>query len=748
VFAVLAGLALLDFAMFFDVLFLAGSQVLGHPHTDLARYFLPSRIFGFGELAKGHLPLWNPHIFAGIPYFGGMQSALLYPPNWLFLVLPVAAAANWTIAFNVWLLGASMAAWALYRGLQPLSAFTGAALLTFCAPHFLHVYGGHATLMAAMAWSPLVFLAIDGWLDTRRPLWCLVGMFAVALQIYAGSPQHVYVIAIAASAYAVLRLGAPIPQRIAAAAGLLGIYAGGALLAAVQLLTSMDASAATIRGQRLPIHFAATVNFPPESLVTLFAPGFFGDVTLQPYWGRWYLWETCAFVGVCGLTLAVHGMARRAPGNRPLLMVAAACLVLALGAATPLFGLLYEHAPLFDKMRGTAKFLFPCALVLTLFAGYGLDRIGRERVVPRLLLWAAGGATFALAAAATVVRMVDWAALMSGIPASQSYAGTYYGDQAARSAAQAFASNGLMVAALTAGVAGALVFAAGRRPRARYLLAALAVAEVFAFARLHRPTFDADRVIHPELRAYLAERPGDYRTLNVEYPNSAMSMGTLDAWGYDPFVARRYAEFMTWSVGDDASRAIDDVAFKRFHPLLSMLRVQYVVTVRESAMIITTAQGPPLQRLELIGAYQVQHGRDAILQAMEQPSFDPRKEVILEQPPEPVPIASGAPGRAAIAREGTDFVEIVAEIASPAILLMTDAWAPGWRAFAVEGGAVKHYAVMPANYALRAIALDRGRHYIRMEYSPAAFRVGMVISVAAWIAWCAAILSIWRYREG
>jgi hypothetical protein len=98
----LAGLGALVLAMFFDVLFVPGPRVLGIENTDLGLHFLHWRRFGFGELAGGNLALWNPHIYAGVPFFGGMQSALLYPPNGLFLALPLPLAANLSIALNVW----------------------------------------------------------------------------------------------------------------------------------------------------------------------------------------------------------------------------------------------------------------------------------------------------------------------------------------------------------------------------------------------------------------------------------------------------------------------------------------------------------------------------------------------------------------------------------------------------------------------------------------------------------------------
>ena len=164
----LAGLGLLVFLMFGDLLVAPGNRVLGAQDTDLFLQFVSWRDFGFRELAKGNIALWNPHIYGGAPYFGGMQAALLYPVNWLFLILPAALAFNWTIAIGTWLLGCFMWLWAWRRGLRSVSAFVAAALVMFSGPHFLHIHAGHVTNLPAMTWVPLIFLAVDEWLDTRQ----------------------------------------------------------------------------------------------------------------------------------------------------------------------------------------------------------------------------------------------------------------------------------------------------------------------------------------------------------------------------------------------------------------------------------------------------------------------------------------------------------------------------------------------------------------------------------------------------
>ena len=236
------------------------------------------------------------------------------------MALPLPLAVNWSIALNVWMLGAFMYLWGVQRRLHPFAAFVSAAILMFCAPHFLRVSAGHLTNLAAMAWIPLIFLSVDGWLRERRPVWCLLGTFAVAMQIFAGHPQYVYFTAMVAGGYSLLRLLEYRDARLAAATGPAAIYAGGALLAAVQLLTGIEATSETVRALALPFRFAASFGFPPENFITLLAPAFLGDGPPLPYWGRWYLWEVCAFIGVSGLALAIYGIAAATTeGKRALL---------------------------------------------------------------------------------------------------------------------------------------------------------------------------------------------------------------------------------------------------------------------------------------------------------------------------------------------------------------------------------------------------------------------------------------------
>src|SRR5215218_73611 len=79
--------------------------VVSAPVSDGDQLFFPARVFAFGQMRAGHLPLWNPYVMGGIPALGNSQYAMLYPPNWLYLALPMVLATNLLMMLHVLLAG-------------------------------------------------------------------------------------------------------------------------------------------------------------------------------------------------------------------------------------------------------------------------------------------------------------------------------------------------------------------------------------------------------------------------------------------------------------------------------------------------------------------------------------------------------------------------------------------------------------------------------------------------------------------
>jgi len=290
---------LLTLAMFADMLVFPGGRVVSSPGTDLALHFAASREFGFGELARGNFPLWNPRMFCGYPYFGGFQPALLYPPNWIFLILPLTLAINLSIALHVFLCGCFTYLWV--RGLSGNSRLVhphdikfrfrataeefapglmaGVAYM-FCARFFMHVYAGHLPHVCLVPWLPVVLLSIDQLTQTGNWKWSLAGAWAAAMMILAGYPQMVYYTGVIMPIYLLWRL-VESPLRLRAVAGLAMIAILALGLSAAQLWAGAQAAEESIRQGGTSYEFARTFSFPPENLLTLFAPDALGSLSTK-----------------------------------------------------------------------------------------------------------------------------------------------------------------------------------------------------------------------------------------------------------------------------------------------------------------------------------------------------------------------------------------------------------------------------------------------------------------------------------
>ncbi|MEI6338719.1 MAG: hypothetical protein WCQ57_09085 [Verrucomicrobiota bacterium] len=754
----LTGLALLVLLMFSDVLFTAKPLILSQSETDLFACDVPLKSYGYEYLKKGIIASWNPHIWSGVPYFAGFDTGLLDPLNVVFLLLPFEKAMNLVLALHTWVLGAGMFFLCRQRGLHPLAGFLSGAVMMFSGAYFLHIYSGHPNNVSAMSVAPYLYLAVGLIGNGRMRQGWLVGSAALAMQLLSCQAQYVFYTCLGVFFYSLLGLGA-VRERVKYLAVLAVMVAGAVAMAAVQFLPARAFIAESLRSVKgMPYEFAAMFSFPPENLITLLAPFFFGGMSGVPYWGRCYLWEMVPFISVTAVVLAIHGLCR-GPGwvRRIALPMVLLTFVLALGAHTPLFRFLYDHVPGFNGLRGNSKFGFQTILFVTLVAGAGLDALIRKPVRLRPTAGFLAGAALLMG----VAGLWLYPAAAGGSPAwvqipqavwktGETYLAPAVVQNAAflREAGN-FAAGWLLVAAATLFLIGVILFILPRRPRLMVsALCWLAVVEVFTFARILNPSFNLpdhyEQTGMNAVRDYLAARPGDYRILLLANPNSAVAIDAQNIWGYGSTPLKRYVEFMGFTQGVDPDMANQYVQFHSLHRLYSMLRCKYAFVPGPNGLqVMETADQMP--QVSLISEARVIEGRDEIFSAMNDALFEPRQTVILETVPDPAPVKTDfPPGAVKITKTGLDFLEIEAQVKSPAILLVTDIFTPGWRARALPGSSQQKYQVLPANYILRAIPLAAGSHRIRMEYTSPGFAAGLGVSGAAWIFWVA--LALWPSR--
>jgi hypothetical protein len=274
----------------------------------------------------------------------------------------------------------------------------------------------------------------------------------------------------------------------------------------------------------------------------------------------------------------------------------------------------------------------------------------------------------------------------------------------------------------------------------------VAAVELVLFAAVHRKTSSRE-MAYPAPWTEAAARTGDGRVRHTLEPfsNQGMVRGHLDVWGYDATVPARYASLIQ---AVDAAAEHDTEAAPALRGVVSMLRWQYLFGVVAPSQAAVMRLGKTLPRAVLVDSATVLTDRAEMLRVLLGPEFDPRRRVLLETTPDPLPEPSGGmAGQVRFTPVDTDTLDFEVDTPRAALLLVTDSYARGWRAVPVGVTPQARYEVLPANLALRAIPLAAGHHRLRLEYVPSGFVVGRVISVLALIAWLFAAVAMARRRS-
>ena len=723
----MAGLALLNLLLFGDVLFGGRALVLSSQQTDLYVLFGAWRQFAFDQLSRGH-----------------RRKASTFAVTILFLVLPLTFGLNFSMVLHVFLAGLFTFLWAAHRGLKALACFVSGAVFMFGGAFYLHLYAGHVSHLCAMAWAPLIFLCLDGFFQKPSLKWIAAGMFAISMQVLSSQPQYLYFTAIIGVLYMLLNLkGRRDAWKILA--GAVAMAAGAGLLTAAQLWTGIQAFSECARNMKLDYSSASSFFFPPQNLLTLIMPEFFGNLRGAHYWSQWYLWEVSLFIGVTAFFLAVLGALRgESPQRRPALICAAVALVLSLGAATPFFRFFYDWLPVFRGMRGICKFDFLVLLFLALLAGIGLDNLMRSKKIPSWPALAALAAGLAFSSAGLVLFAgsragengfwFNWFTSIRWLRRPLVEMGGEAGLHSLQitqlvGKAGAQAAFSLLIAGATFLLLSFLLKMMKTRPAAVYAVAALSLFELFWFAAANRPSFEWSKLGNKcrEIAKLYQEDPGDYRVFGTG--SASLLTGGWDIWADEPMVLKRYARFVCFSQGLAENRLFSVAPlFKTFNKVFGMVRLKYLITMDQDPIGIyrTPFRIPP--RMFLVHDWEVKNPPASILPALFEPAFDPGRKAFLESDTGFQPSLEGPEGKVQWKDINTDQIDIEVDTPRNALLLVTDNYSSGWRAVSLSGDH-QNYHVVPANYFLRAIPLSAGRHHFLLEYRPLAFEVGKWVSL-------------------
>ncbi len=239
---------------------------------DALVYFAPQRMYLADSLARGVVPLWNPYLFMGVPFVANPQSAVLYPPSWLFLMGPVEVMYSVQLALHAFLAALWMYLFArLSLRASPLAALVGALSYAFAGQTVQE--GGHLNQISAAAWLPAVLLGYDQAVQRSSLRWAALGGVALGLQILAGHPQISYMTVVALVLFVLIR-GSSLNPRELGRAALTGIVLAGLgfLLSAAQVLPMLELKQLSIRAAGVPWDEAIGISLSPPTLLRVLLP--------------------------------------------------------------------------------------------------------------------------------------------------------------------------------------------------------------------------------------------------------------------------------------------------------------------------------------------------------------------------------------------------------------------------------------------------------------------------------------------
>lgn len=757
----LLGLSLI----WYRVLFLGETNVL----RDSIALTLPAYDAVGAALRRGRLPQWWDALGFGATLAGNPMNHAISPVAWLFLPIPRVGADLFTL-FHVAAGGLGAGLWAVRLGADRRGAAVAAALFT-ASGYVASVVSGNASA-PNVAWLPWIGWASDrlAAADARRERILAACTLAAlwSLQLVPGEPGHTITAGWLMVASLLARRGLRGWRTLGWAAASVGV---AGLLAAAAVLPAVAHLGDSVRAGGLDLATATAWSMHPLRLLELVWPGALG-VPLDGVRSLHYLlrgstpdylgptWALSVHVGAGVLALAViAAIGRRERVHVALLAATGGFLLLALGAHTPLYGAYRALFPPQQLMRYPEKHLAGAVTIWCALAGVGLSvamAAPRPRWIRTLVAAAAGALLVAVALA--VAAPTAGALLAGSVPSHVDLPETV----------RAIARGGTFTAASLGLLAAALALAGRGRSAVAAAVAAAALLAPLAFdGSRNVVTGTRDRLqSRPEVLDMILERDPGQRTgpygLRIARGFSKVDVG--GEWGemlaaYDmETVAANVATRFGFGVfpGEDPGESARAERFAVATVGGDSLRIMKLLAIRWALANVPAGEELPAKPEVSLGRgwhlLRVTDGRPRAFVAPRWRSAEPGELVIdrllaEERPPDlgrvaVVGLLPSPPDRAlepltpcGIEASAPEEVRLLCASRMGGIAVLLDELAPGWSA-TLDGSPAELHLV---DGLFRGVPVGPGAHVIELHYAAPGLKLGLVISLVAWLGLAALV---------
>ncbi len=723
---------------------------------DTFRYLYPFKVLSMESFRKLEFPLWNPYNGSGMPLFATIQSGFLNPLNILFLFLENRVA--WTLYIILQTLLLSFFTYLYCRKIKISIAGSLFATTVFLFSGFVIARLIFGNIIYPLILLPFILYVIeDGFINPKSKKIFLLPI-AIALLFFVGHPHILFYVFAFSIAYFLYRFFT-IQKGRKNKAFFMRFFTFlliGIGLAGIQIIPTLELlKNANINPESSRFIFERFL-LPPYHLISILIPNYFGNRATYNYWGAGDYIETVASVGIIPCFFAYLTFLKGynlKKDMRPFFFVS--LLVTILSTLNWFLPKLFFSLsiPVISTSPPSRIFMLT-TFSIAILAGYGFDKWlidykdNFKEMKNHIIKFSVFiGFIFIVTLLFYILKTPCNNAVILNC----------------RSIAlrNTLVEIGIFVIALFL----CLLYALNNNKKIRTIIPIGIILLTLGIGIYNSNKFipfskkETILPTHPLLKVLQDKTQPDrvfgFGEANIK-TNFATHFRFFDPNYFDPLFNKRYAQLIGYAntknfpppiIRSDIEIAKDlvidkssDLQRKR---LLNLLGVKYLIfkkgetkniyaekTFWEDANWAVKINQDSLPRIYTVNNFEILTDQKSILKRLFNETFDYRKKVVLEEKPKLHVEETGLfINELNIKQYKENNVSIATNTTSNSLLVLSDNYYPGWRAFIDD----KETKIYRANYTFRAISLPKGNHIIRFAYQPESFKIGAIISIVSLI---------------
>ncbi|MBI5123504.1 YfhO family protein [Candidatus Roizmanbacteria bacterium] len=272
---------------------------------DVIKEAFPWKVLVIDQFKKGQLPYWTPYNFAGNPVMANFQSAVFYPGNIIFLLLPFINA--WTIFIFLGLFLAGLFTYLFLRELQigKLPSIFGGIIFAFSS--YMVVWVEYGNITHTYLWLPLVLFFTERLIKsfTKKSLIFLI--LVLLLSLSGGYIQGYFYIYATTAFYFLIKSKIEKTLNFKKALLFLLVITSPFALFLFQLFPTLANFKNSSRGEYSLQQIDTLLN-PLWYTITTVIPNFFGHPAARNHWFSGTYIERVSYFGLIPLVLAIAAL--------------------------------------------------------------------------------------------------------------------------------------------------------------------------------------------------------------------------------------------------------------------------------------------------------------------------------------------------------------------------------------------------------------------------------------------------------